>query len=455
MKKHQNLTQGSIFKVLIGFTLPFLFSSFMQAFYGAVDLLVVGQFSGVSAISAVNIGSQMMQIVTCFVIGISMGVTVKLGYAIGKHDTRSAARIVGSTFVLFALLALAGTPLMMSQADNMAALLHTPREAMTETIYYVRICAASLPFVIAFNVVAGILRGLGDSKTPMYFVAVACVINVAGDLLLVSVFGLGVVGAAIATAAAQFVSSVCGILYLVRHKFPFPFSLSDIKLDRLAGKDIAVVGLPIALQDTLINLSFILLTVIANGRGLIAASAVGVVEKLIMFMFLVPSAMLSAISAITAQNVGAGKPQRAVKSAEMGALIAAVFGAAMCAVSWLFPSFLTGLFSKDAAVISAAGEYLKTYSTDCILVAFTFCINGYLCGTERSLVTFVHNTVSIFLVRIPAAYFLSLAFSESLMPMGLASPLGSVASLLILAVYFLWKRRKGGYVLKSGRHFCE
>lgn len=442
MNENHDLTQGSILKVLLRFTLPFLFSSFMQAFYGAVDLLVVGQFSSVSAISAVNIGSQIMQIITCFVIGISMGVTVKLAHTVGSHDDQFAARIVGSTFVFFTLLALAGTPLMLWQADNLAVLLHTPSEAMTETIHYVRICSAGLPFIIAFNVIAGILRGLGDSKTPMYFVGIACVVNVSGDLLLTGVLGMGVVGAAIATASAQLVSSVCGILYFVRHKFPFSFSRKNIKLDWVAVRGIAVVGFPIAMQDTLINISFILLTVIANGRGLVASSAVGVVEKLIMFMFLVPSAMLSAISAITAQNVGAGKPQRAVQSVKFGAAIAAVFGAAMCAISWIFPSLLTGIFSKDAAVIATAGEYLKTYSIDCILVAFTFCINGYLCGTERSLVTFIHNVISIFLVRIPAAYFLSFAFPESLLPMGLASPLGSVASLLILAGYFLWKRRK-------------
>jgi putative MATE family efflux protein len=318
LNKDHDLTQGSVLKVLIRFALPFLFSNFMQALYGAVDLMVVGQFSGVSAISAVNIGSQIMQIVTCFIIGISMGVTVKLAHAVGCRDDRYAARIAGSTFVLFALLALAGTPLMLWQAENMAALLHTPAEAMTETVQYVRICSAGLPFIIAFNVIAGLLRGLGDSKTPMYFVGIACGVNVAGDLLLVSVFGMGVAGAALATTAAQFVSSAGGALYLVRHKFPFGFSWKNVRLDRAAVRGITAVGLPIAMQDTLINISFILLTVIANGRGLVASSAVGVVEKLMMFMFLVPDAMLSSISTITAQNVGAGKPERAVQSVKLG-----------------------------------------------------------------------------------------------------------------------------------------
>lgn len=313
---------------------------------------------------------------------------------------------------------------------------------------------AGIPFIIIFNLIAGILRGLGDSRTPMYFVGIACAANVAGDLLLVSVFGMGVAGAALATTAAQFLSSVCGVFYLIRHKFPFPFSGRSIRLNRTAVCGITSVGLPIAMQDTLISISFILLTVIANKRGLVASSAVGVVEKLITFMFLVPSAMLSAISAITAQNVGAGKPERAVQTVKHGIAIAAGFGAVMCTVSWIFPSVLTGIFSKDSAVILSADEYLKTYSIDCITAAFTFCINGYLCGTEHSMVTFVHNTLSIFFVRIPAAYFLSLRFPDSLLPMGLASPLGSAASLLILCGYFTWKH-KGRHLERMDAHSAE
>ena len=307
MNRNNDLTQGSVLRVLINFALPFLFASFMQAFYGAVDLLVVGQYSGVTAISAVSIGSQIMQIITCFVIGISMGVTVRLANAVGGHNETAATRITGSTIVLFALMAFAGTPLAFWQAGNIAQLLHTPPEALAETILYVRLCALGLPFIVAFNVVAGLLRGMGDSRTPMYFVAVACVVNVARDLLLVSVFGMGVAGAAIATVAAQLVSSLCGVVYLVVRRFPFPFNRGSLRADSRSVKGIVAVGLPIAMQDTLINISFILLTIIANERGLIASSAVGIVEKIIMFMFLVPSAMLSAISTITAQNVGAGK----------------------------------------------------------------------------------------------------------------------------------------------------
>lgn len=442
MDPKHDLTEGNVFRTLVAFAAPFLAANFLQSLYGATDLFVVGHFSGTSAISAVNIGSQIMQIITSFVIGCSMGTTVALGVRIGSREEEKAARILGNSVILFALFALFVTPVMLWQAGNLTAVMQTPAESFHETIVYVTICSAGIPFIVIFNVVAAILRGLGDSKTPMYIVVIACVINIGGDLLLTGCFRMGVAGVAVATTAAQAISSLCGIWMIRRRGLPFRFSRSDITWNGLAGKAICIVGLPIAIQDTLINLSFMVLTVIANHRGLVASSAVGVGEKLITFMFLVPSSMLSAISAITAQNMGANKAERAVQSLKYGILITGIFGAFMCMLSWLFPEVLTGIFAKDTQVIAAAGEYLKTYSIDCILAAVTFCINGYLCGIGKSVYTFLHNVISIFLVRIPAAYFLSLWFPQSLLPMGLASPLGSVASILMLAVILLALHRK-------------
>lgn len=446
-EKRKDLTSGSVLGALVSFALPLLFASFMQAFYGGVDLWVVGQFCGISAISAVNIGSQVMQMIISFVIGISMGTTVTLGHHIGSRNDKEAAGTVGSTIVLFSILAVVLTPFMVWQAGNIAVLIQTPAEALKETTQYVTICSIGLPFIVAYNVISGILRGTGDSKRPMYFVAVACVVNIAGDLAFTGLLGLGVAGAAMATILAQFVSSLSAFIYLKKKGFPFPFGMEDIKWRKRNSQKILIVGLPIALQDTLINLSFMAITVIANERGVIASSAVGVVEKIVSFMFLVPSAMLSAMSAITAQNIGAGKRERAVQSLKYAMLITVGFGLLVCGYSQVFPETLTGIFTKDAAVVIAAGEYLRTYSIDCILVGFTFCFNGYLCGCDKSGFTFLHNTVSIFLVRVPAALFLSRAFPDSLLPMGLASPMGSLLSIVICIGYLIWHRKKKKAIL--------
>lgn len=438
MMNTNDLTNGSILKTLIAFVVPFLGANFLQALYSAADLYVVGQYNGTSAISAVNIGGQVMAIITSFVIGCSMGTTVMLGRYTGCGDEQNIKSTLNNTIIIFSALAILITPIMIWQADNLAVIMDTPREAMQETIQYITICSCAVPFIILFNVSAAVLRGMGDSKTPMFVVGIASVVNIIGDILLAGYLEMGVVGVAVATSSAQFISSICGLLIMRYHGITLSFRRLVIRKDIIRG--ITAVGLPIAMQDTLINFSFMLLTVIANGRGLVSSSAVGVVEKIIMFMFLVPSSMLSATSAITAQNMGAGKPERAITSLKYGIAITAVFGFFMCALSWICPDQLVGIFANDNDVIIAAGQYLKTYSIDCILVAFTFCVNGYLCGIEKSVVTFIHNVISIFAIRIPAAYLLSKMFPESLLPMGLSSPLGSIVSMIILAGYFYYRK---------------
>jgi putative MATE family efflux protein len=431
-----DLTKGNIRTNLLKFALPYLGASFLQALYGATDLFVVGRFEGPSAISAVNIGSQLMQIITSFVIGCSMGSTVLLAGCVGSKNKKGAVKGLGSTIILFILLAAILTPIMILSSSGLVQLLRTPQEAVREAVIYVRICSAGIPFIIAFNGIAAVLRGLGDSRTPMKIVAVACMINIGGDFLLTGLLGMGVAGVAVATVAAQAISSVYGIYIIRKHQLPFSFHKNDIRLERHSIRRILTVGLPIALQDACTQISFILITVIANTRGLIDSSAVGVVEKLIMFMFLMPIALMSSISAVTAQNIGAGKLERAVQTRNFGIILGISFGVVMCLLSWMVPSVLNGIFTNNHEVILKADEYLKTYSIDCILTGCTFCLNGYLSGMGKSIVTFVHNMISIFAVRIPAAWILSHAFPDSLMPMGLASPLGSCTSLLILIIYF-------------------
>lgn len=440
-KNEYDLTSGSALSTLLKFALPFLFASAMQAFYGAVDMFVVGQFTGTSAISAVTIGSQIMQIITSVIIGISMGTTVSIGHHMGKKKYEEAAKTVGNTILLFAGIAIILTPIMIWQADNLALLMDTPLEAMRETIEYVIICSIGIIFIAAYNAIAGILRGMGDSKTPMYFIAVACIVNILLDLLLTGFFNMGVKGVAIATTVAQGVSSITAYFYLRKKGLAFPFSKKHIVWRKKYGFSVLKIGIPIALQDTLIQLSFMAITVIANSRGLVASSAVGVVEKLIQFMFLVPTAMLSAISAITAQNIGAGKKERNKATVKYGIIITAIFGVIVCGYSQIWPETLTAIFSKDVEVIFEGAEYLRTYSIDCILVAVTFCINGYLCGLEKSLIPFIHNTLSIVIVRIPVSYLMSKMFVDSLLPMGIASPLGSLFSIIFLVVYFVLQKK--------------
>lgn len=435
-KKNYDLTTGSVAKTLIAFALPFLFSSFMQAFYGAVDLFVAGRFAGSSAVSAVTIGSQIMYIVTSIVLGLSMGTTVMLGRKMGEQKQKELAEILGNSILIFFVLTIILTPLMLWQTTNLVALVQTPEKAVNEARQYITICSAGIPFIVGYNVISSILRGLGDSRTPMYFIGIACIINVILDFLLTGLFGMGTAGTAYATVTAQAVSFIFALFYIKKHGLPFSFTKKDICWKKSSVKGILTLGVPIASQDFLIQISFMVITVIANERGLVDSAAVGVVEKIIHFAFLVPSSFLSAISAITAQNTGAGKKERSIQTLKYGIYITGGYGILACILFELFPQAFTGFFSTDPAVIHSGNTYLRSYCIDCFLAGIAFSLNGYLCGINKSLIPFIHNVISIFLVRIPVAYMMSKMFTDSLFPMGLASPLGSLTSLLIILFYF-------------------
>lgn len=435
----KDLTIGNYRKTLISFAVPFLFANMLQALYGATDLFVVGRYDSASAIAAVNIGSQILLLISQFIIGCSIGTTVLLGRSIGAGKKDEQQSVLASTIKFFAIAALIATPLLLLLSAPAIQWMQTPPDAYNEALTYVMICALGIPFITIFNVVSAIFRSYGDSKTPLEIIAVACITNIAGDFLLTGALGLGTAGVAAATVAAQGISAVLGLLILHRQETQLSTTWKQIKQSHT--KHLISIGLPIAMQDTLINISFMVLTVIANQRGLVASSAVGITEKIIGFTFLVPSAMLSAITAFTSQNIGAGKKERAVHTMKFGILVTVSFGVIMCLLANTIPSFFTSIFTKDPDVIVQASEYFRTYSIDCILVGFTFCINGYLCGIEKSSVTFMHNVISIFTVRIPCAWLFSRLFPDTLLPMGLASPLGSLMSLLILGVWYFFYRK--------------
>lgn len=441
-KTNGNLATGNVLGKLISFALPFLFSCFMQAFYSAVDMWTIGRFSTTANLAAVNTGAQVTQIVTGFCVGISMGTTVLIGHSVGAQDQNSADRALGNSVWLFTVLAAILTPIMILGSGTITGIMQTPKEAITAATVYIQICGLGIPFIVAYNVISAILRGDGNSRMPMVFIGIACLINVVGDLLLTGVFKLGVVGVAVATITAQAVSSVVGVFYLRKKGLSFPITKAGFKLSATTIKRILFNGIPIAAQDTLINISFIAITVIANKRGITDASAVGVVEKIIQLMFLFPTAMMSALSVFTSQNVGAGKKTRAISAVKYGIVITLAFGILSCTVSQIWGKPMASFFSTDTAVIYSASEYLKTYSIDCVIVAFSFCLNGYFCGIDKSVIVFIHNAISSFGVRIPLAMLLSNMFQASMLPMGLASPIGSMVSLVICAGYLLWINKK-------------
>ena len=441
MRGH-TLTEGSVLKRLILFALPILGANLLQALYGTVDLLIVGQFTEASAVSAVSTGSMTMQTITGIVIGLTMGCTVLLGNSIGMKDYEKSSRAVASSGLLFGLVGVLLTFLIVLLASPIAVVMNAPEEALTETVDYIKICGFGVICIVMFNALSGIFRGIGDSKTPLVLMAISCISNIIGDLILVGTFGLGSSGAAIATVFAQGISVVSAFVIIRKKGFGFETKRECLKPSKEATSLILKYGLPIAAQELLTGVSFMVILAILNDFGLIESAGVGVAEKICGLMFIVPGAMMAAVSAFSAQNVGAGLHDRAKKGMFYGMAVTVLVGLAMFSLSFTNGVWLAHFFAKDNDVCLAAADYLKSYSVDCVIVGFNFCMMGYLNGNGRTGFVALQGILSTFLVRIPVSYAMSKIEGVSLFKVGFATPLATVFAIIITTVYVIRFEKK-------------
>lgn len=439
MIQEQNFSKGPIFGPLVRFALPILLALFLQTMYGAVDMMVVGQFATAADVSAVSTASWLMQLVTAFVVGIAVGTTVLLGRRLGEGNATESGKIVGASIALFAILGIALTVLMELLAVPLVRIMQTPPEAVDAALDYMRICSAGTVFIVAYNVLGSVFRGIGNSRIPLMAVAFACVFNIAGDYLLVGVFHMAAAGAAIATVAAQALSVLFSFLIIRRQKLPFSFEKSDVKADPARMGAVLRLGFPIALQDVLVSISFLAITAIVNTLGVTVSAGVGVAEKLCGFIMLVPSAFSQAMSSFVAQNMGANEPQRARRGLVYGIAASLAVGVVMAYFTFFHGDLLAGLFvsGKDPAVIAAAAEYLKAYAIDCLFVSFLFCLIGYFNGCGKTAFVMVQGIVGAFGVRVPVSFLMSKRVPVSFFHIGLATPCSSVVQILLCGAYFL------------------
>ena len=443
----KNLTTGSVFKNVILFSLPYLLSYFLQTLYGMADLFIIGQYDGVASTTAVSIGSQIMHMITVMIVGLAMGTTVSIAQAIGANNKKQASKVIGNTVALFMGVAIVGMALLLMLVHPIVSVMSTPVEAVSGTVTYLTICFIGIPFITAYNIISSIFRGMGDSKSPMYFIAVACVANIILDYLFMGVFGLGPAGAALGTTISQAISVLVSLIVIIKRK-NIALVKADFRPHRPIMGKILSIGIPIAVQDGLIQVAFIVITIIANQRGLNDAAAVGIVEKIMSFLFLVPSSMLSTVSALGAQNIVANKPERAVETLRYAVLIAVGFGI-LATITIQFTAgsivslFTDGNTSDGADVIRLGSQYLRGYILDCIFAGIHFSFSGYFCACGKSGLSFLHNILAIVMVRIPGVYLTSRIFKTTLFPMGLATAAGSLLSVLIcvIAFYVIYQKK--------------
>ena len=446
----KNLTSGSVFKSVILFSLPYLLSYFLQTLYGMADLFIIGQFDGVASTTAVSIGSQVMHMLTVMIVGLAMGTTVSIAQAVGAGDRKRAAQNIGNTVTLFMIVSVALTVILLCLVHPIVAAMSTPQEAVNGTAAYLIICFIGIPFITAYNIISSVFRGMGDSRSPMYFIAVACVVNIVLDYVFMGIFHLGPAGAALGTTISQAVSVAVSLTVILKRK-SIVLEKQNFRIESAVMGKILKIGVPIAFQDGLIQVAFIVITIIANQRGLNDAAAVGIVEKVMSFLFLIPSSMLSAVSALGAQNFGAGKPERAVKTLRYAVLLAVGFGIiASVTIQFTAESIIALFTDADTAnggeVVRFGGQYLRGYIWDSIFAGIHFSFSGYFCACGKSGLSFLHNILAIMLVRIPGVYLTSRIFAATLFPMGLATAAGSLLSVLICLAAFAVIQRKSAVV---------
>lgn len=436
----KDLTEGSVVKTLWSFAVPFVIANVIQALYGAVDLMVIGRYCSPESVAAVSTGTQVTQIVTSMVTGLTLGGTIMVGKYTGMKADDEVRRTIGTTLTVFAMVALVLTGVMIGTADVLLRLLKTPAKSFELARQYVVVCSCGIFFICGYNAISAVLRGYGDSKRPLIFVAIACVLNVVGDIVLVKYAGLGVAGVALATIGSQAVSMICAIIYLNKSKFVFTFSMKNMRIDKAKLKELAQVGIPISLQEVLVRLSFLYLTSVTNRLGVYAAAAVGIAGKYDVFAMLPATSISNALAAITAQNYGAGKLKRAKVSLGVG------LGMALAASSvfWLWAQFspqtMIGVFANDPAIIEAGIPFFKTCSYDYLAVCFVFCMNGYLNGRTKTIFTMISCGAGALCLRIPLIYLVYTYWPDQLFVIGAVAPAVSA----IMAVYTLI------YVLRLG-----
>ena len=439
----KDLTQGSIIDNIMTFSLPYMLAYFLQILYGLADLFVIGQYCGVESTTAVSNGAQVMYMVTVVLIGLAMGTTVLTARAIGAKDSVRARTVVGNTVTMFAVVAIVLMVVLLCLRGWIVDVMDTPAEAVSGMEHYLTICFIGIPFVIAYNIIASIYRGLGDSKSPMYFVAVACVVNIILDYAFIGALRLGAMGAALGTTLSQAASVLFALYSIRRHKGVVDICRNDLRPQHDVIKQILKIGLPIAMQDGFIQISFLAITVIANGRGIVDAAAVGIVEKFIGLVFIVPSAMLSTVSAISAQNIGADKMPRAKQTMRTAMLITSVYGLVVAVTLQFIPQVAVGLFTSDSLVLAQGSDYLRGYVWDCIFAGIHFCFSGFFTACGYALISFLHNSMSIVCARVPLAWLSSMLYPDTLYPMGLSTCTGSFISCLICIGAYWWLKRRG------------
>ena len=432
------LTHGNILKTLILFALPFLFSSILQAGYGLADMLIISYFASEADLAGVTNGAQIAWTLIFLASGLTMGGTILIGQFFGARDLKNVQETISTMFVLFFWVSICLIVPVLFFIDPIMHILKIPTEAFQQGKDYVLVSTIGILFTFGYNGICAILRGLGDSKNPLYFILIASIINVILDIIFIKYLHMGAFGAGLATILAQGISFLIAIFYLKKKKFAFELSFSHKKFKKDKALLLFKVGVPLSLQDTFLMLSFLIGMISLNKLGLIVSAASGIAEKIDGLTFLPALAIGSAISAMVAQNVGARRIKRAKQVMFTGFLLSLVFAIPSFILVHFFPQWVMNLSSNNPAIIQAGADYLFSYSSSVLMITIVFSLNAFLNGCGATTFTMVNNSFANLCVRIPL-----LLLATDVMAVGFTSPLTIYSQITFALLYFYsgyWKK---------------
>lgn len=441
MDNKADFTTGSITKKLTGFMLPILAALILQSMYSAIDLLIVGRFGQADGISGVSTGASILQLFTFSVVSLTTGVTVLMGQYIGNGKAEKIGKLLGNAICFFFILAIILSAVLVLLARPIAIMMQAPEEALEATVLYIRICGAGFTFVFFYNFISCVFRGLGNSRLPLLFVGVACVINIAGDLFFVKVLELNAAGAALATIISQAVSVFVSLIVIRKQKLPFTFKLSYIRPGDETGRFLKI-GAPLALQDILTNVTFLAMCAFINKLGLEASSGYGVAQRIVGFVMLIPASIIQSMSAFVAQNVGAGNEPRAKKAMKTGMVIGVTIGIPVALLTFFYGDVVSSIFSDNSAYIARSFEYLKGFAPEAITTCILFSFFGYFNGHSKSTFVMIQGLIQSFLIRLPVSFLMSIRPNASLTGIGLATPLATTIGIVMCIIYYLKMRKE-------------
>ena len=457
MSKFQNdLTKGSVAGQLIKFSIPFLISNLLQALYSVADMVIVGNAMGPIGVADVQMGSQVTMLLTNIVIGLGVGATVLVAQYQGANRPDDQKKTISTVFTMYFILGLVCTVIMLLVNKPILELL-SAEEVSAGATGYLNVCSLGYVFIFGYNAVSGILRGMGDSKRPLYFVAIAAVTNIVLDIVLVK--RLGAPGAAWATIASQALSFILSAIYLKFSGFVFDFKPKSFKIDIEKLKLICKIGLPSAIQFSITGFSFLTLTGLSSQIDPQVGNALlGIGSKLNTFGILPCIAMCSSISSMAGQNIGAGEFKRAKKCMWVGLAIALGVSIVVFAIVNIFPEQVMNIFldgdnltgvdlENYKKCMDIGANYIRLCSIDYVVACVFFACNGLAMGSGHTVFALVNTAIMSLGFRMPLAYLFALGLGWGLN--GVAAGLG-LAPIIpgIIGILYIqsgrWKKSKLG-----------